>query len=45
MQYNIYPKNIYNFDECGFIVGKGKKQRVISANPSINASILIGDRG
>ena len=45
MQYNIHPKNIYNIDECGFIVGEGKKQRVVSANPSANTSILTGDRG
>ena len=45
MQYNIHPKNIYNIDECGFIVGEGKKQRVVSANPSTNVSILTGDRG
>jgi hypothetical protein len=44
-QYNIHPKNIYNFDKCGFIVGEGKKQRVISANPSANVSIPTGDRG
>jgi len=44
-QYNIRPKNIYNFDECGFIVGEGKKQRVINTNPSANVSIPTGDRG
>jgi hypothetical protein len=45
IRHNIHPKNIYNFDECGFIVGEGKKQKVVSANPSTNTFIPTGDRG
>jgi len=44
-QYKLRPKNIYNFDETGFRLGEGKKQNVITANPSANAHIPTGDRG
>ena len=29
-QYQVGPKNIYNFDESGFQIGQGKSQRVVT---------------
>lgn len=39
-QHKLHPKNIYNFDESGFSSSEGKKQNVITANPSVNTHIL-----
>jgi hypothetical protein len=44
-QHKLHPKDIYNFDETGFRLGEGKKQNVITANPSANTYILTGDKG
>jgi hypothetical protein len=44
-QHKLRPKNIYNFDESGFMLGEGKKQNIITANPSASEYIATGDRG
>jgi hypothetical protein len=38
-QYKIGPSNLYNMDETGFQYGRGKKEYVITANPTNNNRI------
>ena len=44
-QYQIGPKNIYNFDESGFRLGQGKAQRVVTKHRRSAMSIPTGGIG
>jgi hypothetical protein len=35
----ILPRNLYNFDETGFIVGQGKKEAVVTAYPKTSKRV------
>ncbi|KAF3406894.1 hypothetical protein DPV78_001412 [Talaromyces pinophilus] len=37
--YKIRPQNLWNFDETGFIVGKGKDEKVVTAYPKTSKRI------
>ena len=43
--YNVGPKNIYNFDETGFQLGQGKAQRVVIRHKQRARNIPTGEIG